>query len=180
LEGIIMRRLIAIALSSVLALQGVPLLAASAPPALRGAHASGVQAPALPGAIEGTSQTATGEVLSRHKVQLRNLDTGQLAGTTTTNGAGHFSFTQLPPGNYTLELVNPAGAIVGSSAAIAVPAGATATVTVASTSAVIPAAAAAAAAAGGISTALVVTSLAVAAGIAGVVAVSRHNPSPSN
>jgi hypothetical protein len=157
-----MRRFVAIALSSTLMLQVAPLMAA---PAMRATRAGGRQAPAEPGAINGIAQNSAGHTLPNYTVQLRNLQTGQLSGVTTSNAAGSFSFAGLSPANYVVEVVNQAGAIVGSSAAIPVAAGTTVSVTVSATAA----AAIAGAAAGG----------AAAAGIAGVVAVARHNASPS-
>jgi hypothetical protein len=65
--------------------------------------------------------------MSNTVVQLRNLATGQLAGSTTSNVAGQFSFIGLNPGNYAVEVVNAAGQIVGTSASVAVSAGAAVT-----------------------------------------------------
>jgi hypothetical protein len=169
-----MRRIVAIALSSSLLLQAAPLLAA---PSLHGTRAATAQAPVSSGTINGTAQSAAGQKLASYKVQLRNLDSGQLAGTTTSDAAGSFSFASLTPGNYVIEVVDPAGVIVGSSASIPVAAGAAVSVTVSAT-------AAAATTASGtssrhVSSAVVITSIAAAAGIAGVVAVVRNNASPS-
>jgi hypothetical protein len=176
-KGSIMRRFVALVLSSTLVLQVAPLVAA---PATRGIRAVRVQAPATTGAITGTAKSSTGKALPNHTVQVRNLQTGQLAGTTTSNAAGEFSFASLSPGNYVIEVVNPAGAIVGSSTSIAVVAGATVTVPVAATAAATGAGAVAGAATGGgISTAVVVTTVAVAAGITGVVIVAKNRASPS-
>jgi hypothetical protein len=174
-----MRRVVAFALSSSLLLQVAPLMAA--PAARHAARAGGGQAQAATGAINGTAQSSAGQTLANYTVQLRNLETGQLSGVTTSNAAGSFSFAGLNPANYVVEVVNQAGVIVGSSAAIPVAAGATVAVTVSATAAAAIAGAAAAggAAAGGISTAVVVTTVAAAAGIAGVVAVVKHNASPS-
>jgi hypothetical protein len=184
-KGIFMRRVIAFTLSSALVLQAVPLFAASM---VGGAAA---QEQVVTGVLNGTAQTSTGQTLSNYAVQARNLQTGQIAGTTTSNASGGFSFTGLSPANYVVEVVNQTGAIVGTSAAVPVVAGATATVAVSTTAAVAAAGAAAtgaaaagaAAAAGGgaiagISTALVVTAVAVAAGVAGVVVIA-NDASPS-
>jgi len=156
---------------STLLLQVVPL--AAAPPAKPGALAGGAQAPAPSGIITGTAQGSTGQVLPNYTVQVRNLQTGQLVGTTTSDAAGNFSFAGLTPANYVVEVVNQAGVIVGTSAPIAVVAGATVVVTVSATAAAI-----AAGTGGGVSTALIVTLAAVAAGVVTVVAV-RANASPS-
>src|SRR5882762_5341237 len=80
------------------------------------------------GAIQGTAIRSTGQTLPNFTVQLRNLQTGQLAGSTTSIAAGSFSLT-LNPANYVVEVVNQAGTVVGSSSAVAVTAGATVTVT---------------------------------------------------
>jgi hypothetical protein len=117
-----MRQFAAIALSSALVLQATPLWAA--PGAARSARAGGVQA----AVIDGTILSATGQAMP-NSLQLRDLDTGQVAGTTTSNAQGAFSFGPRRPGSYSVELVNPAGTIVGSSAAIATSAGASARVT---------------------------------------------------
>jgi hypothetical protein len=171
-----MRRFVAIALSSALVLQAAPLVAATAARA-------GAQAPVATGAVNGTAQSSSGQLLQNYTVQLRNLQTGQLAATTNSNAAGSFSFAGLNPGNYIIEVVNQSGAIVGSSSSIAVTSGATVTVAVSTTALAAAGAAAGAAGAGaaigGISTALVVTTVAVAAGIAGVVVATRPNASPS-
>jgi hypothetical protein len=173
-KEIAMRRIVAIALSSSLLLQVAPLMAA---PARHGTRAAGVQDPST-GAIQGIAQNSAGHTLPNYTVQLRNLQTGQLSGVTTSNSAGSFSFAGLSPANYVVEVVNQAGVIVGSSAAIPVAAGATASVAVSTTAAAI-AGAAAGGAAGGISTAVVVTTVAAAAGVAGVVVIARRNASPS-
>lgn len=177
-----MRRSLALVLSSTLVLQVAPQLAAQTP---RGVRARSVQSPVLPsnagglaqnvvpGAISGTAQSTSGQLLAGYTVRVRNLGTGEVAGSSTTNAAGGFSFNGLSPANYVIELVNPAGAVVGGSSPIAVAAGVTSTMTVGLTTA-----AAAAAAGGGLSTALVVASIAAAAGIAGVVVVAA-DASPS-
>ena len=157
-----MHRFVALALSSSIMLQVSPLAA---------------QVPAGTGAITGTAQSAAGQTLPNYTVQVRNLQTGQLAGSTTSNAAGSFSFAGLNPGNYIVEVVNELGAIVGSSAPIGVAAGATIAVTVSATAA---AAIAAAGGAGiGLSTALIVTTIAAAAGVAGVVVAARDPASPA-
>jgi hypothetical protein len=117
-------------------------------------------------------------------VQLRNLATGQLAGMTTSNLAGQFSFIGLNPGNYAVEVVNAAGQIVGTSASVAVNAGAavtgvsvTASVAVSATAG-LGATGAAAGSAGGASTATIIGAAAAAAGVAGA-AYTNQTASPS-
>jgi hypothetical protein len=133
--------------------------------------------------IAGTAQSAGGQTVANVVVQLRDLVTGQLAGTTTSSATGSFSFGGLAAGNYSVEVVNVAGEIVGASAAIPVAAGAAVTgvtVTASAAAALVAGGAAAAgvaaaaggsAAAAGISTAVIVTTAAAGAGIAAVVTV---------
>jgi hypothetical protein len=138
-------------------------------------------AQAQTGAITGVAQGANKATLANYTVRVRNVQTGQIAGTTTSNTAGSFSFAGLQPTNYVVEVVNAAGQVVGLSPSIAVAAGATVSVTVGAAAA----GAIAAASAGGFSLLGLgtVASVAVvtAAGVAGVVAVvaANNNASPS-
>jgi hypothetical protein len=171
-----MRRLIALAVALSVSSLYAPLITAA------GAAQGGAS-------IAGTATSSTGQTVANVTVQLRNLATGQLAGTTTSSATGGFSFAGLPAGNFSVEVVNAAGQIIGSSASIAVTAGATITgVTVTASAALGAAAGAGAAAAGaaaagggaaaGISTAVIITSVAAAAGVVGAVAIAA-NASPS-
>jgi hypothetical protein len=163
----IMRRVAASVLVFAMSLTSAPLFAAGPARAARQAQT---------GTVTGTAQGSQGQTLPNYTVRIRNLGNGTLAGSTTSNAAGQFSFAGLTPGNYAIEVVNAAGEIVGTSASIAVVAGATIAVTVTAAAA----AAIAAATGGGISTAVIVTAVAAAAGIVGiVVAVNRSNASPS-
>lgn len=175
-----MRRLVAFGLASSMFLSAAPLFAARAPRAGQAQAAS----------VAGTATSAAGQTLANTTVQLRDLDTGQLAGTTTSGTDGKFNFPGLRAGRYAVEVVSAAGAIIGTSSAITVAAGAAITgVTVSATAAAVAAgaagagaaaagAAAAGAAAGISTTAVVITTVAVAAGIAGGVAVAKSG-SPS-
>jgi len=174
-----MRRFVITALVTTISFSTTPLFAG--PRLARAQQQEGAS-------LSGTASTSAGETLANVTVQLRNVATGQLAGSTTSAASGVFSFTGLQAGQYAVEVVNAAGSIVGTSAAITVAAGAMITgVTVTATAAVAAgagAAAAGAAAAGGatgagISTAVLVTTIAAAAGVAGVVAVATHTASPS-
>jgi hypothetical protein len=111
-------------------------------------------------------------------VQLRSLESGQLVGKTACNSHGDFSFAGRQPGNYSVELVNSGGTIVGTSAAIAVSGGAATSVRVAPMTTAASASPAPVAPVAG-SAASVVTKTAIAAGISGVREVARHQPSPS-
>src|SRR5471032_199854 len=173
-KGMIMRRLIALAAAVAMTSLYVPLIAAG-------------QAPGA--SLAGTATSSTGSTIANATVQLRNLATGQLTGTTTSSATGAFGFTGLPAGNFAVEVVNAAGQIIGTSSSIAVAAGATITGVAVSASAAavagaagVGAAAAGAAGAGaaaGISTAVVITAVAVAAGIVTAVVVVKNDSSPS-
>lgn len=67
------------------------------------------------GQISGTA-TLEGKPIPNTTVRLRNIDTGQLVGTTTSNTAGEFSFTGLPEGNFVVETVSANGTVLGTSA----------------------------------------------------------------
>ena len=167
-----MRRFVAIALSSTLILQVATLRAAPAGP---GTSAGGVQAPVATGVITGTVLGSAGQTLPNYTVRVRNIQTGRIVGTTKSDPAGRFSFPGLSPANYIVEVVNPGGAIVGSSALVAVAAGTTDVVTISATATTDRRRAAAG---GGVSRVLVVTTVGAAAGIAGVVML-RGDASPA-
>ena len=127
--------------------------------------------------IAGTATSSSGQTLVNATVQLRNLETGAVSGTTTSSSTGSFSFAAVNPGNYAVEVLNAAGQIVGTSAAISAAAGAVVTgVTVSATAAAIAAGAAGLA---GVSTIVAVTTAAAAAGVVGVATVGRGDQSPS-
>jgi hypothetical protein len=163
------RRLVLCALIIVLVVPGVSVLAAPAP-----------AGQAATGNISGLARSASGEPMPNTTVRLRNAQTGQLAGSTTTAADGGFSFTALPPGTYVVEVLNAVGEIVGASTTILL--GAT---SMTATGVTVTAAGAQflAAAGGGsffTSTLGIVTIAAVGAGIAGVIVVKgRDDASPS-
>lgn len=101
------------------------------------------------GTIAGVALDADGKPLGGYTVRLRNVDTGEVIAETKTDAeTGGYSFTDLPPGKYAAEVVDPSGDVVGTTSTIALAAGAVVTgVTVAATAA---GAVAAAAAAGGL------------------------------
>ena len=181
----------------VTALGVVAMLALSGGPFSRVLYAAQAQAASL----LGTATTSTGQTIANVTVQLRDLVTGSLAGTTTSGAAGSFTFAGLQAGTYSVEVVSAAGQVLSASASITVTAGATVTgVTVSATAAAVGAAAGAAgagaaaagagagagAAAAGVAaagaasaaSAAVVTAVAAAAGVAGAVA-STANPASS-
>lgn len=81
------------------------------------------------GGVRGVARNAQQRNMPQVRVQVRGPN-GQLVQTGTTNSVGQFSFTGLEPGQYTIEILDEAGNIVGASASVTVTAGATATVTV--------------------------------------------------
>ena len=87
------------------------------------------------GALSGVAQSSDRAPLANFRVQVRNANTGDLAGSTTSNQAGQFSFDSLQPGNYVVEIVDATGKVVGLSPSLTVTAGATVTVTVGATAA---------------------------------------------
>ena len=115
-----MRRVFVLALSLTVGAIGVP-----AGP-LRGAASSSAS---TTGGVEGIAKDAQQQNLPSVRVQVRNAN-GQLVATGTTNSTGSFAFTGMPPGTYTIELLDVAGNIVGTSAVVTVTSGAIATVTV--------------------------------------------------
>jgi carboxypeptidase family protein len=77
-----------------------------------------------PGEIAGIA-VVEGKPLAAITVRLRNVDSGQLVGTTTTNDRGEFRFTGLPVGNYVVETVARNGStLLGTSPRIALVTGA--------------------------------------------------------
>jgi hypothetical protein len=117
-----MRKVISAALAAVLTVLGAPF--------------SAFGAPARPGGtLKGVAQGADKKPLPRYTVQVRNVTTGQIAGTTTSTEAGAFSFTGLAESSYVVEIVDAAGKVVGLSSSITVAAGATVSVTVGATAA---------------------------------------------
>jgi carboxypeptidase family protein len=155
-----MRRIIVLVLALTFALQSASTLA----------FAAAAQGTAT---LAGTARSSSGQLIENCTVQLRDVLTGQLVGTTKCDRAGAFVFTNLNPGNYVVEVVNAEGVVIGTSAVSTVAAGATVAVSV-------TAATAAGATTGGISTALIVTTLAAAAGVAAVVVVANRGQASSS
>jgi hypothetical protein len=82
------------------------------------------------GTMTGVARGKYLQSVSGVNVQLRNLNTGELAGVTVTTDAGTFTFTALPAGNYIVEVVDAAGKILGTGAPASLAAGGTATTSV--------------------------------------------------
>ena len=143
--------------------------------------AAGAAAQDATGLISGVARTAAGQPMRGFTVQLRDMQTGQVARTTVTDSQGQFSFGALTPGDYAIELLNAAGDVVAASAPMLLT---TASTMVASGVIVtVPASNLVAAAAGGSffgSTLGIVTAAAIGAGVVGVtVASTSEEASPS-
>jgi hypothetical protein len=110
-----MHRVLAFSLAVCLS---VPLSSVGAAAAVQGAAG---------GSISGAARGAKGQMAAKSTVRLRDVANGHIAGTTTADAAGTFSFAGVEPGTYLVEVVNAAGEIVGTSAPIAVAAGAVVT-----------------------------------------------------
>ena len=129
-----MRKAVAMCVASALVAMLVPVTASA-------------RVPQATGTLNGVAQNAQGQALPQYTVRLRNTQTGQLAGSQTSNATGQFSFVGLNPSDYVVEIVNSTGNIVGTSTAVTVGAGSTVTISV-SASALAAAEGAAAGAAG--------------------------------
>jgi hypothetical protein len=70
------------------------------------------------GVVSGAARSADGPTLPGITVRLRNVESGQLFGETTSAADGQFSFASIVPGNYVVELVNASGEVLGASAPI--------------------------------------------------------------
>ena len=114
-----MRKLISSVLVLAMAMLGAPMASAA------------VRKPAdAQGTVNGVAQGADKKPLPNYTVQVRNVKTGKIAGTTTSTSAGSFSFAGLDAANYVIEVVDAAGKVVGLSSTITVGAGLTVSVTV--------------------------------------------------
>jgi hypothetical protein len=82
-----------------------------------GAAVSAGPAPQVSGKIGGTVRDAQGQPLPNAKLQLRNVDTGQIVGRTRAAGNAAYEFTAVPPGNYIVEIVDDSDRVIGLSAA---------------------------------------------------------------
>lgn len=132
------------------------------------------------GSVSGIAQNSSNAVMSGVKVQLRNVDTGALSGTTTSGTTGGYSFAGLNAGSYVVEIVDAAGRIIGTSASISVTAGAAITgITVAASAAGAAAGAAAGFSAFFTSTGGILVGVGVVSGITAGVVAAANNGSPS-
>src|SRR5947208_1321823 len=93
-----MRKLASLALMIALAVAGVPCGVVAAPQVAAGQAQSG--------AVAGTARGANARPIPNATIQIRNVETGALVGTTTTGDAGEFAFAGLPSGTYVVEVVD--------------------------------------------------------------------------
>jgi hypothetical protein len=71
------------------------------------------------GSVSGVAAHRGGTALGNYAVRIRNVDSGELAGATKTDVAGQYSFANLPPGSYVVELTLGQGAVIGTSSVVA-------------------------------------------------------------
>jgi len=141
--------------------------------------AAAQQAPSETATVTGTAQQANLQPLSGARVQIRSVDTGQIVASTTSGQAGEFTFADLQPGNYIIEIIDATARVTGTTQLVTVAPGVSTSVSVT------VAAAGASIGSGGFSILGLgpVTSMAVlgAAGAASVsaVVVTRDDASPS-
>jgi hypothetical protein len=133
------------------------------------------------GDVSGTVSGPNGP-LANLTVNIINVDTGTVVGTTTTSANGAYSIANLPPGNYTVQVTNQTGAVL-STRNVLVAAGVAATLNITLTASQLAAAGiaagGAAATGGGFSTgAILGIAGAGAAGIGTAVALNS-DPSPT-
>src|SRR5262249_56780727 len=63
--------------------------------------------------LVGTAFNTNLQPLPNAAVQIRNLQTGAVIGSTVSGDRGEFTFIDLAPGSYIIEIVNAAGAVQG-------------------------------------------------------------------
>ena len=71
------------------------------------------------GTIAGIVRDAQGQTLPSVKLQLRNVDTGQVVAKTRAGADAAYQFTGVAPGNYIVEIVDDSDRVIGLSAAAA-------------------------------------------------------------
>src|SRR5262245_17916222 len=166
-----MRRVIVQALAIAMVVSSLPVSAAG--------PGSNVARTAATGTIVGTAASANGQTLPNATVYVRDMQNGTIAGSTTSNAIGRFSFAGLHPGRYVVEVARQS-AIVGSSSILDVATGATVTTTV-NTAAEAGIAYGSAGQTGGgggghgVRTAVIITTIAAGAGIAAAVAIATND-----
>ncbi len=90
------------------------------------AFAAGARGAAATASISGTAKGG-GARAANATVRLRNVANGDVVATAPADAAGRFSFVNLNPGEYTVEVVNAAGNVIATSAAVTLAEGAAVT-----------------------------------------------------
>jgi hypothetical protein len=164
-----MKRFLALALVVALATLGVPTAS------FAGARVNS--------SVAGVAKDTMGRPMANTTVRLRNVVTGQLAGTTRTSVAGAFAFENLTSGNYIVETLDSNGRIVAASSSLDLAPGATLTgIAVTVPNAATQAGGAAAAGGGGsffTSTGGIILLAAIGAGVVTGIVVATGDSSPS-
>ncbi len=75
-------------------------------------------APQVAGTISGFAKEAGGQPAANVVVRLRNVDNNQIAGVMRTEPTGAFMFSNVPAGNYVVEIVDDAGRVLAAGAQI--------------------------------------------------------------
>jgi hypothetical protein len=133
------------------------------------------------GSIAGTARDAQGQPLASAKLQLRNIDTGQVVATTRAGADAAYQFAGIVPGNYVVEIVDDSGKVLGLSVASSMAANGAITGLIVALSST---GAAAAAAAGGLgaffaSTGGILLLVGIGAGVTAGVIAATNDASPS-
>jgi len=80
----------------------------------------GIPAPAFASVVQvaGAVKYMSGMPAPNMAVRIRNAATGQVAGTGSTSAAGEFSFANVGPGTYVVEVIDGSGRILATSTSI--------------------------------------------------------------
>jgi hypothetical protein len=163
-----MKRVLALALIVALVSIGMPM--------------SSFAGPRVNSSVAGIAKDMSGRPLANTTVRMRNVVTGQIAGTARTSLSGAFTFENLTSGNYIVETVNAAGRVVATSSSLDLAPGASVTGVAVTAPAEVAAAQAAAAAGGGsffASTGGIVLLAAIGAGAVAGIYYATKDDSPS-
>jgi hypothetical protein len=156
-------------MSRVVALAVLCAVIASVTPSFAGR----AESPAAKGAtISGIATDSKGVPIPNAAVQLRDLLANQVVARTTTSSVGEFTFTDVPPGMYIVELVDDDDEIIAASQALQASAGASITGILIATVATV------AAAGSTVASAAIIATSAAAAGVAASTAITS-SASPS-
>lgn len=167
-----MQRILASAIVATLALGSMPQPQATRDPG-RVARSTG--------SIAGAAVTEARTPIAGATVRLRHLQIGRVISTVMTTSTGAFSFGRLDPGAYVIEIVTPAGTLLGARALNLTPENMVVTgVTITALTSGLPAVQATAGPAGFFGSTLgIVTMAAIAAGVTIGVVAAQQDASPN-